>query len=52
MISNVDSDYFLFADDSLLFQEVSSHILTVCTLNNQLNAIHSWSNKWLVTLNT
>ena len=35
---DVDSDCFLFADDSLLIQEVSSPISTACTLNNDLNA--------------
>ena len=49
--TDVTSDYFLFADDSLLLEEVSSPHLSARKLNNDLETISNWSDRWLVTLN-
>ena len=50
--ADVSSECFLFADNSCLLQEVSSPVQTAQVLNNDLSTIHSWSNKWLVTMNS
>ena len=49
--TDVNSDCFLFADDSLLLEEVSSPHLSARKLNNYLETISNWSDRWLVTLN-
>jgi hypothetical protein len=49
--ADISSECFLFADDSCLFQEVSSPVQTAQVLNNDLSTIQSWSDKWLVTMN-
>ena len=48
--TDVNSDCFLFADDSLLLEEVSSPHLSARKLNNDLKTISNWSDRWLVTL--
>ena len=48
---NVSSTCFLFADDSLLLDEVISPIDTANKLNNDLDSISMWADRWLVTMN-
>ena len=48
---NVSSTCFLFADDSLLLDEVISQIDTANKLNNDLDSISMWADRWLVTMN-
>lgn len=48
---DVSSDCFLFADDSLLLNEVTSPITTAYELNLDLQSIATWANNWLVTMN-
>ena len=42
---------FLFADDSLLLDEVHSPSACASRLNHDLASISSWANQWLVTMN-
>ena len=42
---------FLFADDSLLLDEVHSPSACATRLNHDLASISSWANRWLVTMN-
>ena len=49
--NNISSTCFLFADDSLLLDEVISPIETVNKLNSDLDSIVTWTNQWLVTMN-
>jgi hypothetical protein len=49
---DIDSDCFLFSDDTMLLQEVFSPQSAAHSLNKDLNSISLWSNKlWLVTMN-
>ena len=48
---NIDSDCFLFADDTMLLEEVFSPQSAARSLNKDLNSIALWSNRWLVTMN-
>ena len=57
-LSNIDdiskdilSDSFLFADDSLLLEEVSSPTDSALKLNCGLHSISTRGNQWLVTMN-
>jgi hypothetical protein len=49
--TNLQSNCFLFADDSSLFQIVSDPQSTSISLNRDLEEIESWSCDWLVTIN-
>ena len=49
--TNISSDCFLFADDSLLMEEVISPVDSANKLNNDLSTISAWSNQWLITMN-
>lgn len=49
--SDINSNCFLFADDTLLLEEVSTPETAAQTLNNDLNVISLWSDKYLVTMN-
>ena len=48
---NIDSDCFLFADDTMLLEEVFSPQSVAHSLNKDLNYISLWSSRWLVTMN-
>ena len=49
--TGIASDCFLFADDSLLLEEVYSPDRSAQKLNIDLQVISNWSDRWLVTLN-
>ena len=50
--SELKSDCFLFADDTLLLNEVNnSPEDTRIEMNSDLDLISSWAKKWLVTMN-
>jgi len=50
--NNLDSDCFLFADDTLLIDEVTvSPDASAAKLNRDLVRISSWADNWLVTMN-
>ena len=49
--TNLQSNCFLFADDSSLFQIVSDPHSMYISLNRDLEEIESWSHNWLVTIN-
>ena len=51
IVDNITSACFLFADDSLLLDEVISPIETANKLNSDLDFIVTWANQWLVTMN-
>jgi hypothetical protein len=48
----LESIPLLFADDTALLEIVDSPVESAFTLNNDLEKISNWSQKWLVTMNT
>ena len=52
IITDIQSNIKLFADDTSLYLIVDDPINTATILNNDLDKIHEWSRKWLVTFNT
>ena len=48
---NIDSDCFLFADDTMLLEEVFSPQSVAHSLNKDLSYISLWSSRSLVTMN-
>ncbi len=51
IVSAVNSNIRLFADDTSLYIIVEDPITASTTLNNDLASIHSWSQSWLVSFN-
>jgi hypothetical protein len=49
--TNLQSNYFLYADDTSLLEIVDDPALTSAKLNNDLELINIWTKKWLVTIN-
>jgi hypothetical protein len=49
--TNISSTCFLFADDSLLMNEVITPVDASNKLNGDLNVISDWASRWLVTMN-
>jgi hypothetical protein len=49
--TNLQSNYFLYADDTSLLEIVDDPALTTAKLNNDLELINIWTKKWLVTIN-
>ena len=52
IITDIQSNIKLFADDTSLYLIVEDPIHTATILNNDLDKIHEWSRNWLVTFNT
>ena len=50
--SDLQSDSFLYADDTSLFEVVDDPTLTAVNLNNDLERINAWTRDWLVTINS
>jgi len=48
IVQNVNCGIKLFADDTILHLELDDPLLTANILNDSLNSINSWANKWLV----
>ncbi len=49
----MNSDSFLFADYTSIFKVVNNNILQAAKIiNEDLDKINSWTNKWLVSINT
>lgn len=51
IINNINSNIRLFADDTSLYIIVDSPQISANILNSDLDKIHAWSKKWLVTFN-
>ena len=51
IVNEIQSNIKLFADDTSLYIIVDDPINSALTLNRDLEKIHSWSVKWLVTFN-
>ena len=51
IVSDITSNVKLFADDTSLSMVVENPIITADILNDELQKINSWANKWLVTFN-
>ena len=49
--SDLQSDSFLYADDTSLLEVVDDPTLTANNLNNDLERINAWTRDWLVTIN-
>ena len=47
----IKSDIILFADDTSLLDIIDDPVLSARRLNNDLERLHIWSSKWLVTFN-
>ena len=50
IITHIQSNIFLFADDTSLFRELRS-FADITVLNNDLQILSQWSKQWLVTFN-
>ena len=50
-INDIANNILTFADDSLLLEEVESPVESARKLNQDLNLISSWADRWLVTMN-
>ncbi len=49
----MNSDSFLFADDTSIFKVLNNNILQAAKIiNEDLDKINSWTKKWLVSINT
>ena len=51
IVSDMTSNVKLFADDTSLSMVVENPIITADILNDDLQKINSWTNKWRVTFN-
>ena len=51
MTNELISNPFIYADDTMLFEVVENADVSAANLNDDLNRISHWSNKWLVTMN-
>ncbi len=51
IVNNIHSNIRLFADDTSLYIIVEDPISASTILNNDLETIHQWSEKWLVKFN-
>ena len=51
IVNNISTECFLFADDSLLLDEVESPVDSARKLNCDLSSISTWAERWLVTMN-
>ena len=52
IVDNIQSQVKLFADDTSIFLIVDNAIESADIPNRDLNIITSWSNKWLVSINS
>ena len=50
--TDLQSSSFLYADDTSLLEVVDDPAITAATLNNDLELINTWTQKWLVTINS
>ncbi len=51
--NDLNSDNFLFSDDTSIFKVVNKNILqSAKIINEDLDQINSWTKKWLVSINT
>lgn len=50
IIRAIQSNIFLFADDTSLFREIIDHT-DIQIINNDLQTLNAWSKRWLVTFN-
>ena len=51
LLSSVNSNCFLFADNCVLLEEVLSPSICASRLTYDLASISSWANRWLITMN-
>ena len=52
LTDGITGEVFLFADDSSVFHTVNKNInACAAKMNHDLNIIHKWATKWLVTIN-
>ena len=49
--TNIQSNCYLYANDTSLFQVVNDPSLTAASINQDLIRIQSWARDWLVTIN-
>ena len=49
--NNLESSVKLFADDTLMFSVAHGPIYTSQKLNNDLDKVSSWANKWNMSFN-
>ncbi len=50
--TDLQSSSFLYADDTSLLEVVDDPTITAARLNNDLELINTWTQKWLVTINS
>jgi hypothetical protein len=49
--ADLDSNPFIYADDTILFQIVDDVDVSAKNINDDLKIISVWSKKWLVSMN-
>jgi hypothetical protein len=51
IINDIESNIFLFADDTSLVERITDPVLTFEQINRDLTKLHNWSQQWLVNFN-
>ena len=51
IIENIESNIFLFADDTSLLESITDPLLSFAKLNRDLSKLNEWAKQWLVTFN-
>ena len=51
VVTGIDSDINLFADDTSIMKIIEQYAATYNTINNDLGKLSTWADQWLVTYN-
>ena len=51
IVHDIESDIFLFADDTSLLEQITDPVLSFEKINRDLTKLHNWSKQWLVNFN-
>ena len=51
IIDDIESEIFLFADDTSLLEKITNPALSFNKINRDLTKLHNWSKQWLVNFN-
>ncbi len=51
IINDIESEMFLFADDTSILESISDPIASFSKINRDLSRLHLWSKQWLVNFN-
>ena len=51
IIENIQSEIYIFADDTSLMRPIKNEVIDFDLLNEDLTQLHTWAQKWRVTFN-